>query len=649
VCRRSIGVPSRSVDVGFGPKKRAIALALLGGVTLTVACGGGASEPRPVASLGSSTMAARAFARIRDEWSRPTDAGHETLRREIEAFVAAFPSDGLAPLARVYLALSRMGPPEDWARAEAALQTMAEPPPGTAHDLYLVALAKDRRHRHDPDGAFDMLRPLVGKMVDGTARGILEEEVSLDALEAHRDYEAIAYMDAWIRGANEDGRDVARTEIAKILTQLSPAALLGSLRAMRAGGGSHGYGDEIERLVTQRLADVAVEEGDPTLARWLLDPEAGALRLDGDAAIELGELATSKRGLGNVAGRTVGLLLPTGAPEMRAEAADVARGMVWALDLPRTDQDAGDGTRLVTRDDASDADRMLGSLEEIAGEGASIVVTGLDGASADRAIEWAEKKQIALIVLSAPLAAKAGDFTFVIGEPLAPVVAALLAAVGSSEKRQTRLVAPVVEGDAARLFVQQFAFDAGASWRAPVPCDLRAAAAGEPRFPVASWAAAGVTTWLLVTSPECASDVIHEVGGRAKGGVFALSLEAAGTSERPAPGAHIVAAATGVIPVPASSAPFDPRSNDVLAMAARLGGRAGWWAALGRDAGALARKALSTLPLDAVTAEVDILRRRKAARDALGTARVRLWTSDAEGFDASHVLPRSIRVVDLTR
>jgi hypothetical protein len=486
-------------------------------------------------------------------------------------------------------------------------------------------------------------------MVDGTARGILEEEVSLDALEAHRDYEAIAYMDAWIRGAHEEGRDAIRAKLANILTQLSQSALLGSLRAMRAGGASDGYGDEIERLVTQRLADVAVQQGDPTLARWLLDPEAGAPPIRGDAGIELGELATSKRGLGNVAGRTIGLLLPTDAPGLRAEAADVARGMVWALGLPGTDPSADEAAiRLVTRDDAGDADRMLGSLEELAGEGASIVVTGLDGASADRAMEWAEKKRLSLVVLSAPLSKKTGDFTFVMGEPLAPVVTALLAAARPQKKRAT-IVAPVVEGDAARLFVQSFAFDPGASWRAPVPCDVQAVKAGQPRFPVASWAAAGVTTWLLATTPECAADVIQEIGSRTNGGAFALTLEAAGTTERAAPGTRVVAASAGAIPLPLSPESSDPRSKEMLAMAARLGGRSGWWVALGRDAGALARKALATLPPDTVTAEADISRRRTEARDGLANARATLWTSDAEGFDASHVLPRAIRVIDLTR
>jgi hypothetical protein len=604
------------------------------------------AEPKPVPSLASSTGSARAFEHIRDEWGHSTDTDRQALRHDIEVFIAGFANDGLAPIARLYLVLSLMSPPQDWSRAETLLRSMPEPPPGTAHDLYLVARAKDRRHHHDPDGAFDLLRPLVGKMVDSTARGILEEEVSLDALEANRSYEAIAYMDAWLRGASEEGRDAVRSKVAKVLMQLPEPALMGSLRGMRAEGGSHGYGKEIQRLVAQRLADIAVERGDPALARWLLDPDAGASpMIGGDAGVELGELATSKRGLGNVAGRTVGLVLPTDSPELRDEAADVARGMAWALELPRVSPSGGDGVRLVTRDDTGEAERLVASLEEIAGEGASIIVTGLDGASADQAIAWAEPKQIALVILSPPRTAKPGAFTFVLGQPLEPVVQALAGAVSAPSKRL--LIAPVVEGDAMSAFVQGFSFDAASvTWRAPVSCDIQSTKAGDPRFPVASWAAAGVHTWLLATSAECAGDVIHEVGALAYGGSFALTLDAAGVTVRPAQGARLLAATAGIVPMNAATS-GDPRAAEARAMAQRLGGRPSWWAALGRDAGALARKALSTLPQDTVTVEADIAKRRREARDALAAARVGLWTTDSPGFSGSSAIPREIRVIEL--
>jgi hypothetical protein len=627
------------------------------GLAWTGACVDSSAQPRPVASLASSTRAGSAFEHIREEWAHSTDADRQALRHDLEVFVADFPRDGLAPLARVYTVLSWMNPPEDWFRAEAILKATPEPPPGTSHDLYLVARAKDLRHQRNPDGAFDLLRPLVGKMVDGTARGLLEEEVSLDAIEAHRDYEAIAYMDAWIRGSTEEGRDAVRAKVAKALMRLPEQALAGSLRAMRASGGSHGYSFEIQRLVAERIADVAVERGDPSLARWLLDSDGGAPVIPGKIGVELGELAASKRGLGNVTGRTVGLVLPTNSAELRGKAADVARGMAWALELPRNDPNGGDRVRLVTNDDTGDPGRLSSSLEEMAGEGASIIVTGLDVASADLALEWAEKKQIALLLLSTPSAAREERFTFVLGQPLAPVIQALLGAALPSQGRRDWPVAPVVEGDAAELFVEGFSFNASVPWRAPIPCNLQAAKAGEPRFPVASWKAAGVHAWLLASSSECANDVIHEVEASGNGGVFALTLEAAGATERAPQGVRLLAASAGIVPAQAQiTSPGDAREVDSLAMVARLGGRLSWWAALGRDAGALARRALSKMPLDTVTAGADISRRRRDARDALGAARVSLWTTDAEGFEVAqgnssegHAIVRTIRVVDLGR
>jgi hypothetical protein len=639
-------------------RRAGIGIAIAGSVAGCVAsCSTGTAEPRPVPSLASTTRSALAFERIRDEWVHATDADRQTLRQDIERFIASFPNDGLAPMARVYLVLSLMSPPQDWTRAETLLREMPEPQAGTTHDLYVVAQAKARRHHHDPDGAFDALRPLVGKMVDSTARGLLEEEVSLDALEANRPYEAIAYMDAWIRGATEEGRDAVRAKVSKVLMLLPEQALLGSLRGMRAAGGSHGYGKEIQRLVAQRLADIALDRGDPALARWLLDADGGpAPRIGGDAGVELGELATSKRGLGNVAGRTVGLVLPTESPDLRDEAADVARGMAWALELPRVDPAAGDGVRLVTRDDTGESERLLASLEEIAGEGAAIIVTGLDGASADQAIAWAEPRRITLLLLSQPATAKPGAYAFILGQARQPVIRALVDRVSPAQGKRPA-IAPVVEGDGAAAFVQGFSFDSQTPWRVPVACDVQSSKAGDPRFPVASWAAAGVHTWLLASSAECASDLIHEVGAHGGGGVFALTLEAAGVTVRPAQGSHLLAASAGILPL-GTSPRGDPREEEAHRMVARLGGRSSWWAALGRDAGALSRKALATMPVDTVTAEADIARRRQDAQRALATARVALWTTEAQGFavaaeadaggdGAGHVIARELRIVEL--
>jgi hypothetical protein len=636
-----------------GAPARAVLLALALGGT---ACAG-AREPPPVAALGDTTDAAILFAPIREEWDNAKDTGHARLRRELEHFLDVRAHDGLAPLARVYLVLSLTDEPADWPRVDEMLPRIPEPPPGTVRDLYLIASARQLRHHGQPEAAFDLLTPLVGKMVDPVARGMLEEEVTHDALEAHHDYEAIAYMDAWMRGSGEEQRDVVQRKVGALLADLSPTVLENALRAMRSQS-SGGYGVEIEKLVTQRLAAVAITNGDPVLARWLLDPAAGPGMIGGPVGIQLGELATSRRGLGAVTGRTVGLLLPTGSNDLRDEAADVERGVAWALDLPRTRPDAGDGTRLVTRDDGGDPERMIGGLEELAGEGASIILTALDAVSADRALEWGDKNRIAVVVIAAPQTRKPGAFTFVAGEQERGVIDLLTAAIVARQGAESR-IAPVVEGDATALLSQpRNAQPGSAALLVPTGCDVESPRAGEPRFPVAAWERQKVRAWLVAGSADCARDLMREQGPRARGAVFALSLIAGTTAERPA-GAHLLVASAGVIPgadltaTPAArrgartsdgSDATDAREADVQELTARVGGRPNWWTALGRDAGMLARRALATAPMDSVTSASEVSQRRKAARDALAASRDRLWTTDAPGFDATHVLPRQIHI-----
>ncbi len=615
-----------------------LAAACFGGVP---ACSG-SKEAAPQAALASSTAAGALFTQIREDWGRRTAEGRLQLRRSLTGFLAAYPKDGLAPLARVYLILSLMEPEPDWPRADLLLASTPEPAPGIVHDLYLIAKARSLRRHAQPDQAFDLLRPLVGKMVDDVARGMLEEEVTLDAFEAHHDYEAVAYMDAWLRGVSEEEHDAARAKIAKILEGFSDAVLENSLRSMRDRGSS-GYGAEIQRLVAERLGAIAVTKGDPALARWLLDPDAGVAMIGGDAGVVLGELATSKRGIGSVAGRTIGLLLPTGSSDLRDEAADVARGVAWALDLPRSEPKGGDGTRLVTRDDAGDPERMEAGFEELAGEGASIILAGMDEASADRAIEWGERRSIAVVALAAPASKTPGAFTFVVGTPLRAVVTALTAALAT---RKDLKIAPVVEGEAVQLFTRPYDTKGAFTLLPPVPCDVEAKRAGEPRFPVAFWESEGAHAWLILGPPDCARDVFHEEGTRAKGGTFGLSLEASSATERPKAG-RVLAASAGVVPG-TSLEVNDPRLVDVHSLTARFGGQPSWWTAVGRDAAMLARRALSSAPTDAVALPKAIAERRGAARDALATAHERLWTTDADGFAGQHVLPRELRIVELS-
>lgn len=636
------------------------------------ACAGGSSSSgRPVPSLASSPGAAAAFEQIRASWNTPVRAVPQVLEGQVNGFLIRFPEDGLAPLAHVYVALLALEE-GDMAKADRELELTKNLPPGTAHDMWTVAAARRLRLKGDPEGALALLRPLVGKTVDPVMRPVFEQELALSAFDTHRDYEAISYMDVWLRAASEEEKDLVRRRVASLVERLPRETLVGSLQAMRTQRESYGYGIEIERILAQRLVQIATSSGDATLARMLLDEDAGAIVVAGEAGVELGELATSARGLNRVAGHTVGLLLPTESPALRDESADVLRGVMWALGLPRgvreavvsePVRDAGaaqprqpcgehqdaphleepgldPALRLVTRDDAGSIDRTEVALDELAGEGAAIVIAGLDPQTAGRALRWGENHAVPVVVLVPPEDAPGTSaFSFVLGESRASVVDALVRAAPALASGG---VVPVVDASEVAAFPPQGGRVGPLTLLPPVSCDIPPARAGDPRFPVSQWDHDGTHAWLVSGAADCTRDLVKDLSSTRAKGVVGLTLEGAalpvhGSSLR------IVSAAAGVVPIAALG---DVRDEHLRRFIARLG-TATWWTALGRDAGTLARVALKPLPADAIAEAQAVTARRAQARDALAAVHAPLWSTEATGWASSHVMKRTVCAIDV--
>ena len=633
------------------------------------ACGGGGgfTGPHPVAALASSPHAKASFEAIRSAWSDRHRKPPE-LRAAVDAFLERFPHDGLAPLARVFLALVALGQ-NDGVTADAALAQTAGLPPGTAHDFWTIARAKRLRMAGQPEAAIALLRPDIGKEVDPLARTLFQEELTLTAIATDRDYEAVSYMDAWLRASSDEDRNDTIVRVSALVEKLPKDVLIGALQAMRTQRATLGYGAEIERILSDRLVRIATETDDPELARMLVDSDAGSVVLTGDAGTALGELATSRRGLNVVEGRTVGLLLPTGSAALRDEAADVLRGFMWALGLPRgaflvstpvpatagpappapcaaladvadAPFAADDPTHLVTRNDEGEGDRTEASLDELAGEGASIIVAGLDGRTAARALRWSEQRGVAVITLVPPDEAPSGaSFGFRAGESRARVVEVLgrtaPALAGGATVR-------VVDASELLPVAVVAAADGGAAENGPpVSCDVTAGRAGDPRFPIAAWTQSKAGAWLVTGSADCASDLVRDLDRARVRGVVGLTLEAGGLPSH-APALRVVSAQAGVLPFPARS---DPRSDAVHRFSA-LTGALDWWTALGRDASTLARLAVVSLPLDEASDPRAVRERRTLAKDSLANAQARLWTSEAVGFAPDHSLPRAVCAVE---
>jgi hypothetical protein len=665
------------------PLGRRVAIALVLSGSAFYACSS-TREPRPVASLASTAESGVAFQAIREGWLNPSKVSRAELRTLLEQFVAKYPKDGLVPVAHAYLAFIYMDA-SDFARADAELRQLEQLPPGTTADLATTARARWLRLHQKPTDALKMLLPNVGKNVDPIARNLFQEELALSALasdSASDQYEAIAYMDAWLQATSEEEKDATRARVVAIVEKMPREVLEGALRIMRAQGG--GYGTEIAKIVAERLAQIAVKENDAELARTLLDADAGAIPISGDAGVGLSELATSRRGLNVVEGRTIGLLLPTEEPALRDESADVLRGVMWALGKPKgirqilpdapaqpkadpkktdtTKRNGGDaclratdapdatlvidepkedeGLTLVTRDDSGSSERTEAALDELAGQGAAMIIAALDPDTADRVLKWSSRHDVPVIVLAAPVSERTRDFAFVLGEPRGNVLAALLRDAPDFAKSK---VAPVVDASE----VPQFPAHGGAygpmTILPPVSCDTPTPHAGDPRFPLVDWERAGAKAWLVTGAPSCARDLLTELGSRSRTGTVGMTLEATGSFKHTTQ-LRALAAGAGVVPVRAELVP--PDSERARFIAAYGASRLTWHTALGRDAATLARRVALTLPSTiAATAEA-VAQRRDAARRALATARAKLWSTDARGFDGKNAVTRMLCVVE---
>lgn len=652
--------------------RAALAAAAAGALLAAGACTGGSTGPTPVATLPSSPAAAAAFDAIREAWRDPRRTTPAPVRAQLEQFIQQYPRDGLVPLAHVFLALVALEQ-SDFPAADREIALGESLPPGSARDLWTVARARRLRLQKQPDAALNLLRPLVGKNVDPVTRAQFEEELTLAALDTGREYEAISYMNAWLRASSEDDKAQTVGAVTAIVQKLPKEVLVGSLQAMRSQRASFGYGVDIERILAERLVQIATTSGDAELARMLLDPDAGALVVAGDAGAELGELATSRRGLNVVEGRTVGLLLPIASTVLRDEAADVLRGVMWALGLPRgvrtgggartaSAADAGarparapcaplepappleepaaeEQVRLATRDDAGSADRTEVSLDELAGEGASVIVAGLDAVTATRALRWGENHGVAVIALVPPAEPlPSNGFAFVLGEPDEAVLEALARAAPALANEP---VVPVVDASEVGDYAAAGARRGPLALLGPVSCDVAPVRAGYARFPLSQWERDKRHAWLVTGSPGCARDLAGELSAAHARGVVGLSLEAAGLPAH-GPSLRVLTASAGVVP---QSAAGDARDDELRRFEATLG-TASWWTALGRDAATLARVAVRALPATPATEPKEVTARRARARELLAAARTRLWTTESTGWTAERTVARTVCAVE---
>lgn len=600
------------------PRRRSLeatlALAVL--ATVSSACGGRAArEAAPTAVLAESLSAQERYRALRAAWLERPRAERAGLEAEFREFARRFASDPLARGARAHLAWIAVEKGE-LAAARALADEVAVGSRGTLRDFGDVLAAAATRRQGDAAGALARLAPLVGKIIDPQARELYAEEIVGAAMDAGRHFEAVAYMDLWLRSTDDDGRDAVRHAVEAELARVPIEALEAVLRAMREGESQGGYGDETRRLVASRLAALALERSDARLARRLLDASRAAPVARRE---DLADLA-SAGGAARVEGRVVGLVLALGSREQRERTAAVLSGVVAALGLPGEQGASADGVRLATRDDGGDPTRTAARLDELAALGASVVVAGIDAAQATAAVAHLANGSLPAVLVEPPSEpASAASPIFVLEDANAPARERLAAALADRGARSIALVGPGVTAEGAP----------------PGACaDVDSPAV--PRFPVAAWRTARIDGVLVSADATCAVDLARALRAARLSPTVALGLEASRDAR--------AGVARRALFVASGRYPFAPDDAVAVAWRARHAALPSFREASAHDAAALAAAALAEVPERTTRATPDVAAHHRAVASALATAVADLWTTASRGFGGARELARPISV-----
>ncbi len=543
-------------------------------------------------ALASSTPAAEAFSALRRRWSSASRA--ERKDPALEAYLLdlreRFSGQEVARQADLYLAWIALERGE-YDRSHQLADRAASPHPGAVRLLAQLVDGVTLARSGEPEAALEKLRPLVGQLIDSYARDMLHEEAVIAAVTAHRWDDALWLLDVWLRDVPEDDRatvlDVVRAQVT-----LLPADALEKALLQRLGSAEHMQRAEaLDRVLARRLAQLALETQDSGLARRLLE-RPGVLPLLGDQASPLLELA-SHFDVPQVNGRLIGLHWVDQTPSEAERGAQVSLGVLESLGLLTGPPPGTDRPGVVVRQGSAAA--MPQALAALDTEGVSVIIGGLDAASAKELARFAVAEQIATVLLTPPDEEPASPWVFQFGPDPREPSGALREALEQQGARRVAIVGAARDGADG----------------------LERACVGLPptdqltRYPVDDWKRRGVDGLVLLGSPRCSREALDEARGVGLTPRVALGPESAEllrplpTGSPPTRRAVVASAHASLGCYPGLSAGGEPRSD------------AGYWRQLARDVALSTALALSALPADLTLDAAEVRRRREQVRATL--------------------------------
>lgn len=594
--------------------------------TLSVSSCAGSSSVQPVPSLAESLGAQASFQTIREQWLLSTPQERAALEPKLEAFRVRHGSDPLARIAEAYLAFIALDR-NDRHRARALAFRVRQGPLGNTQDLGTLIDGAVLARSDEPEAALQLLDPLVGKMIDAFAQDLLHEAAVAAAVDAHRWYQAIVYMNEWIRSSNDQDLPSLRPKLDSLLATFPPTSLESALRAMGAARQGDIWEKELREALATRLATIAMERSDSDLARSVLETSRAVVGM-GEAGTSLAQLATSGGRAPRVIQARVGWVLQTGERLMTSRSSQAVTGALEVF-RPGRSMDHVPGLSeveapvLITRN-LDPEETLKDALDDLAYQGASVLVGGYDPEGASELAAYGESESIPVLLLVAPATLpKGARYTFVVGTP------------------EPRWTTPVT-GQAAKQVDPDRAVRIGMGEPPEHPlafsCKQPPARIEEPTFPIADWRKAGIEAVAVDGPAWCARPLLHDLQSAKFTPAVFLGLEARDAAQPFDGTLHV--ASCGYLDEATEREPATLR-----AFRSASGRAPTWFQALGRDAALIAHNAVAPLPRDTFTRLQEVLQRRAETQERLAQGQASLWTTTAQGFAGARVLSREVRFI----
>ncbi len=639
-----IGSPARAIAVIAAP-----ALATVVAVGMVGACRRVADE-RPIASLATSPETEARFGAIRARWADASSKHRAAMRPELEALLIDVErrSDGLEPIVRAYLAMAWLdaGVP---AAAEAVARPLVDGRPGVPNDLATLVKGSAARRLGRARESIDLLRPLVGKLIDPFARPMLYEEITAAHLDDQRWEDALVYAEGWLRSASPAEKPAVRSAVERVLRRIPEDVVVRLLDAEANAPVEARHSADLVLALSARLGEsapggLAGTTADAGVEGSLEPPTSGAGAPTGAGAV-VGSVAPTLASPPRFDPKTIALLVPTSAPGwavaasaiVRAAAAVTAPSLATALHA-----DAGAdaslsvapvGYRLVVFDTGGTASGVAAALDAAERDGAGVVVGGATDAEATALLANARKRRVPSILLRRA------------GSPPDGGEKPTWISIGPSqddEELATLAIAKAVTSAAvgADVAVVEPWPDPGTAPEPPTDpmrwrCDAAPKVAGGTAFPIAAWKARKVSAVVVLGDARCARRIADELvqSPGAFRPTFVLGPAALDLAHAPIPFARTVLVA-GSLPAD-DQAPADLRTLWI-----DQGAPVSWWNGLGHDAVVLAGSALQGAPK--ATSDPAALQQARATTAArLLAANAVLWTTTAKGPAANGIVPRA--------